>query len=86
MREAMQAGGNRIVAGGQGVAVRPALTLAHALQLLAANRREAVVPYLGELGQQIAPLLKLMDQEFGLALPLAEIEHRLSEELVKTNK
>lgn len=85
MREAMQAGGNRIVAGGQGAALRPVLTLAHALQLLAANRREAVLPYLGELGQQIAPLLKLMDQEFGLALPLAEIEHRLSE-LVKNNK
>lgn len=82
MHEAMQAGGNRIVSGGQGAAAVRRLSLTHALELLAANRRDAVLPHLGELGRQIAPLLQLMDQELGLSLPLAEIEHRLSE-LVK---
>lgn len=79
MREAMQAGGNRIVTGGTGQApVRP-LSLAQALELLRAGRPEGVVPQLAALGLQVVPLLHLLDKEFGLNLPLAEIEHRLAE-------
>lgn len=78
MREAMGAGGNRIVSGGLSAA-RPTISLHHALELLASNRPEAVRPHLGDLGKQVLPLLQLLYQELGLALPLAEIERRLNE-------
>lgn len=78
MRQAMQQGGNRIVAGGVVAATRT-ISLQHALELLASNRPEAVKPHLGVLGKQLLPLLQLMYQELGLALPLAEIERRLAE-------
>lgn len=82
MREAMQAGGNRTVSGTAVPAARP-ITLHHALELLAAQRPEAVAPHLAALGRQLLPLLRLMDQELGLALPLAEIEHRLNERTIQ---
>ncbi len=79
MGEAMAAGGNRIVAGEKGTATARKLGVQHALELLAADRPEAVMPHLQRLGQQVLPLLRVLDKEFGLNLPLAEIEHRLSE-------
>lgn len=79
MREAMEAGGNRIVMGGQGQTPARRLSLQHALELLRANRPEAVIPHLGALGSQVLPLLQLLDKEFGFNLPLAEIESRLAE-------
>jgi diguanylate cyclase (GGDEF)-like protein len=82
MREAMQSGGNRTVSGGVASATRP-ISLHHALELLAANRTGAVLPHLGALGKKLLPLLQLMNQELGLALPLAEIEHRLNERTSK---
>jgi len=42
-----------------------------------------VLPHLGALGKKLLPLLQLMNQELGLALPLAEIEHRLNERTTK---
>jgi diguanylate cyclase (GGDEF)-like protein len=77
MLAAMQAGGNRTQAGDAATATR-SITVHHALELLVANRAGMVVPHLGTLGKQLLPLLRLMDQELGLALPLAEIEHRLN--------
>lgn len=79
MREAMAAGGNRIVAGDNGNAPVRKLGVQHALELLNAQRPEAVLPHLQRLGLQVVPLLKLLDQEFGLNLPMADIERRLSE-------
>lgn len=79
MNEAMQAGGNRIVSGGAEKAVAPTLTVQHALELLAANRASAVQPHLGELAIKLLPLLKLLDKEFVLDLPLAALEARLSD-------
>ncbi len=79
MKEAMAAGGNRIVSGGQ-VQARPRpLSIQHALDLLRANRPEAVKPHLAALGTQLMPLLKAIDAEFGLDLPLGEIERRFLE-------
>lgn len=78
MREAMQAGGNRTDSGGVAGATRT-ISIHHALELLAANRGQAVLPHLGALGRQLLPLLRLMDKELGLSLPMAEIERRLSE-------
>ena len=80
MQKAMQAGGNRTESGGILPATRP-ISLHHALELLAANRPGPVIPHLPALAERLLPLLKLMDQELelDLALPLAEIEYRLSE-------
>lgn len=78
MREAMAAGGNRINTGGVLTATRP-IPVSHALELLAAGRQQAVRPHLAALGQQLLPLISLINQELGLALPMAEIERRLSE-------
>ena len=81
MHEAMQSGGNRIVAG-EGTAAAPRqLRLQRALELLAARRTEVVRPYLGQLGYELLPLLHLMNQDLGLNLPMAEIEHRLHDRI-----
>lgn len=80
MGEAMRAGGNRIQLGSQGPAptlVKP-INLQQALDLLRAGRSEAVSPHLAALGQQIVPLLHLLNRELELDLPLADIEQRLS--------
>jgi diguanylate cyclase (GGDEF)-like protein len=77
MHSAMAAGGNRTEAGGVRPATRP-ISLNHALELLAAGRFEPVVPHLPALLERLLPMLQLMDKELGLALPLAEIERRLS--------
>lgn len=78
MQQAMQAGGNRTESGGVLPATRP-ISISHALELLAANRQEAVRPHLEVLAGQLLPLISLINQELGLALPMAEIERRLSE-------
>jgi len=77
MHAAMAAGGNRTEAGGVQPATRP-ISLNHALELLAAGRIEPVIPHLPALLERLLPMLQLMDKELGLALPLAEIERRLS--------
>lgn len=78
MHVAMGEGGNRTEAGGVLPATRP-ISLNHALELLAAGRNEPVIPHLPALLERLVPMLQLMDKELGLALPLAEIERRLSE-------
>lgn len=77
MLEGMQAGGNRVISGASLVAPVRRIKLQHALELIAAHREDAVLQHLDELGTQILPLLRLMNQELGLDLPLAEIERRL---------
>jgi hypothetical protein len=37
------------------------------------------LPHLGALGVQVLPLLRLLNQDLGLELPLAEIERRLQD-------
>lgn len=77
MREGMQAGGNRIVAGEAGPALLRQIKLSRALELIAARRSDVVRPHLGQLGLELLPLLQLMNQELDLNLPMTEIEHRL---------
>lgn len=79
MREAMESGGNRIVSGGSGAEVRREMPLLEALEAIRAGHGDAVLPHLGVLGLQIVPLLRLIDQECKLNLPLAEFEYRLGE-------
>lgn len=78
MQQAMTSGGNRLESGGIVPQLRP-ISLRHALELLATNRPETVIPHLTALGLELMPLLELLGKELGLALPLAELEHRLSE-------
>ena len=82
MQEAMRAGGNRLVSGGEAAVLQP-ISVRHALDLLGAGRQEAVVPHVPVLGKQLLPLLRLIDQELGLAMPLAELERRLNEREIK---
>ena len=77
MREAMLAGGNRIVAGDGGPAMLRQIKLPRALELIAARRSEVVRPHLGQLGTDLLPWLQLMNQDLGLNLPMADIERRL---------
>lgn len=78
MNLAMQAGGNRVVGGSAGKPVEPAvLTLAQALDLIKAGNAAALLPQLAPLGRELLPLLRLLDKELQLALPLAEMEKRL---------
>lgn len=78
MLQAMAAGGNRTNTGGVLPATRP-ISINHALELLAAGRQDPVKPHLAVLGRQLLPLIGLINQELGLALPMAEIERRLTE-------
>lgn len=81
MREGMQAGGNRIVAGDGVPAKLRQLKLQRALELIAAHRSEVVRPHLGQLGVEILPLLHLMNRDLGLNLPLADIERRFRDRI-----
>lgn len=84
MAQAMREGGNRLLSGGTPVVLRP-ISLQHALELLQAGRPEVVRPHLPVLGKQLLPLLRLIDQELGLAMPLAALEHRLNERNLQKN-
>jgi two-component system cell cycle response regulator len=78
MQMAMQAGGNRTESGGILPASRP-ISIHHALELLAANRQGVVIPHLPALAERLLPLMRLMNKELDLTLPVAEIEQRLNE-------
>lgn len=80
LHEAMQAGGNRIVQGGAGreTATLRAANLSQALELLKRGEVGAVRPRAAEFGLQILPLLRFLDDEFDLKLPLAAYSERLS--------
>ena len=82
MQAAMASGGNRVDSGGVAAATR-SLSLPRALELLGLGRVSAVQPHVGELTRQLMPLLQLLEKEFGLALPLAELEHRIIEREIK---
>lgn len=80
MEAAMGAGGNRTESGGLAAHVQEQpLTVNRALELLRDQRPEAVVRQLGRLGQQLLPMLVLLQQELGVTLPLEELEKRLAD-------
>lgn len=82
MQEAMLVGGNRTESGGAMSASRP-ISINHALDMLQAGRSEPVRPHLAYLGQQLLPLIDLINQEYDLALPMLEIGRLLSERNTK---
>lgn len=79
LKAAQQAGGNRVV----GCVARPqavvteAPSLALAIEMLKSGREGALLPHLAALGRQALPLLRLLERELKLGLPLADIERRL---------
>lgn len=80
MEAAMGAGGNRTESGGLATHVQEQpLTVNRALELLRDQRPEAVVKQLGRLGQQLLPMLVLLQQELGVTLPLEDLEKRLAD-------
>lgn len=82
LKIAQQAGGDRVIIGGGAVAPARASipTVERALVLLHKNRESEVVPYLAELAGRLLPLLKLMDRELDLDLPIDEISWKAKEE------
>lgn len=87
LHEAVQAGGNRIVLGGSGREAAPVrvANLLQALELLKKGQVDVVRPQRAEFGLQILPLLKLIDEDLGLNLPLAEYARRLEGEAGETS-
>jgi two-component system, cell cycle response regulator len=81
LKEAQQAGGNRVVACGMPQAPAPAAPprIDLALALIKAGHLGEVEPHLSALGSQILPLLALLDRRLSLKLSLAEIEKRIQD-------
>jgi two-component system, cell cycle response regulator len=82
MAEGVAAGGNSVF----GSLADPAMPEAAggadvdaALRHIAAGRTVVIASQLPELGLRLLPLLRLIDDEFQLELPLAEMERRLAE-------
>ncbi|WP_263771233.1 diguanylate cyclase [Propionivibrio soli] len=78
LKEAQQAGGNRVIACSRApVAVSAAPTIECALALIQAGSEGEVIPHLRVLARQLLPLLRLMERDLELGLPIAGIEQRL---------
>src|SRR5574343_418730 len=84
MQMAMQAGGNCTESGGVLPASRP-ISIHHALELLADNRQNVVIPHLPAVAERLLPLMRLMNQELDFELPVDEIEVLLSERKPENN-
>ena len=75
LKAAQQAGGNRVIAcavNSSDEAVAP--TVDRAITLIKAGCESEVLPHLMALGCQLLPLLKLMERDLKLGLPLEKIE------------
>lgn len=80
LKEAQQSGGNRVIACDAKVSAESvAPKLEQAIALLNAGHESEVLPHLATLGQQILPLLKLIDRDLKVGLSVADIERKLQE-------
>jgi len=78
LKTARQAGGNRVLACvDQAQPQAPAPRLGHAIDLIRAGHAEAVIPHLAQLGREILPFLELLEREWKLGLPLADLRERM---------
>ena len=79
LKEAQQAGGNRVISCGlpQASTAQAVPKIEQALALIMAGRANEVVPHLHILGRQLLPLLKLLEQHLKLGLPMEDITQRL---------
>jgi len=80
MEMAIAAGGNRTECGNIIKKSRAASTMRvdQALELIRAKKYETVIPQLPFLGEQILPLLYIMQQEFDLGFSLEALEEKLA--------
>jgi diguanylate cyclase (GGDEF)-like protein len=75
LKEAQQAGGNRVVACKlQRSAQVVVPTIDDAIEWIKSGNESDVLPHLAVLGSQMLPLLKLLDRNLEMGLPMAEIE------------
>ena len=82
LKTAQQSGGNQVIACDALVstpssAPASAPTLERAVALIRSGEENALKPFLPELGSQLLPLLRLMDKELTLGLPLDALQKRL---------
>lgn len=79
LEQAQRCGGNNVVTADPPDCApqRTDLQLASLLEALNARGRKAILSQIGALGLQILPLLKMMDHELALGLPLSEIKRQL---------
>lgn len=78
LAEGRALGGNRVLGGNLDVGAHARDSVDAALSHLAAGRESAVTARLPGLGRAIFPMLRLIDRELGLGLPLADIERKLA--------
>ena len=80
LRQAQQAGGNRVVACRNDTDATAVVDrspgIARALELLRTGQEAALLPHLPALIGQLMPVLRLLERECHLGLPLAELERR----------
>jgi len=82
LKSAQQAGGNRVVScnvKASNATVTP--TIERAISLIKSGDEREVIPHLRALGRQILPLLKLMERELKLGLPMADVERCLLDQV-----
>jgi len=81
MESAISAGGNRTECGERSKVQRTMrlMRVDQALELIEAQQYETVIPQLPLLGEKILPLLRLIQQEFGLGFSLETLEKNLAE-------
>ncbi|EXI66097.1 MAG TPA: diguanylate cyclase [Candidatus Accumulibacter phosphatis] len=78
LKTARQAGGNRVLACvDQAQPEVPVPRLGHAIDLIRAGHAAAVIPHLAHLSREILPFLELLEREWKLGLPLADIRERM---------
>lgn len=78
LKAAQQVGGNRVIAcTAKPLAELVTPSLGHALDLIKAGHESVVIPHLVKLGKQLLPLLRLLERELKLGLPVAELEKQM---------
>lgn len=78
LKEAQQLGGNRVIAcdsGSLGDLVAPSVS--RAIELINSGCSADVVPHAAELARRLMPLMRMLEKELGLGLPMADLEKRL---------
>lgn len=78
LKIAQQAGGNRVIACVEKPLTEiPVPRLGHAIDLIRTGRARAVIPHLVHLGKEVLPFLELLEREWKLGLPMADIRSRI---------
>jgi two-component system, cell cycle response regulator len=78
MAEGRSAGGNRVNDGGLPIAEETEVGIDAVLRQIAAGHEGTLRSQLPALGLRLLPLLRLLDSEFCIGLPIADIERRLA--------